>query len=289
MSTSGGRAKELGTFLRTRRGSLTPHQVGLPDTGAPRRVPGLRREEVARLASISTDYYTRIEQGRMPASAPVLESLTRALHLTTDQRTYLLGLAGRPPAEPPAGATSGLGEHNRRLLAQLDASPAVVITAATDVLAWNPLAATLLTDFGRFPEAERNFVWLLFNDPVLRSRYEDWTDAALACVAYLRMHTARRPDDPRLLRLLARMAGHADFQHWWQAREVAVHGSGSKRFRHPLTGGLDLDWDTLTSSTAPDQHIIVWSAAPGSVSERGLRVLAAHAAERTAREPAPAT
>ncbi|MFJ8431230.1 helix-turn-helix domain-containing protein [Kitasatospora sp. NPDC094019] len=281
MSTSGGRPKELGAFLRTRRAELTPRQVGLPSDGAPRRVAGLRRAEVARLASISTDYYTRIEQGRMPASTPVLEALARALRLSPDQRAYLLGLAGRPPAEPPARATAEVTEHNRRLLAQLGTGPALVLTRTMDVLAWNPPAAALFTDFGRHPAQDRNYVWLLFNDPVLRSRYRDWADGARACVAHLRMHTARRPDDARLHRLLARMADHVDFQRWWQACEVAAHATGSKRFRHPAVGDLTLDWDTLTSATAPDQHIVVWTAEPGSVSEHRLHALAAHTTSHT--------
>ncbi|WP_078880640.1 helix-turn-helix domain-containing protein [Kitasatospora purpeofusca] len=286
MSTSGGRPKELGAFLCTRRAELTPQQVGLPSDGTPRRVAGLRRAEVARLASISTDYYTRIEQGRMPASTPVLEALARALRLSPDQRSYLLGLAGRPPAEPPARATAEVTEHNRRLLAQLATGPAVVVTRTMDVLAWNPPAAALLTDFGRHPVRDRNYVWLLFNDPVLRSRYRDWADGARACVAHLRMHTARRPDDPRLHRLLARMADHVEFQRWWQAREVAVHASGNKRFRHPLVGDLTLDWDTLTSATAPDQHIVVWTAEPGSASEHRLHALTARSV--AAAPPGPA-
>ncbi|MFJ4091549.1 helix-turn-helix domain-containing protein [Kitasatospora sp. NPDC089913] len=293
MSTPGSRPKELGAFLRTRRAELTPRQVGLPSDGAPRRVAGLRRAEVARLASISTDYYTRIEQGRMPASTPVLEALARALRLSPDQRAYLLGLAGRPPADPPARATAEVTEHNRRLLAQLATGPALVLTRTMDVLAWNPPAAALLTDFGRHPARDRNYVWLLFNDPVLRSRYRDWADGARACVAHLRMHSARRPDDPRLHRLLARMADHVDFQRWWQAREVAVQASGNKRFRHPLVGDLTLDWDTLTSATAPDQHIVVWTAEPGSASEDRLHALAARggvtASQNPAAPPDPAT
>ncbi len=155
-----------------------------------------------------------------------------------------------------------------------------------DVLAWNPPAAALLTDFGRHPVRDRNYVWLLFNDPVLRSRYRDWADGARACVAHLRMHTARRPDDPRLHRLLARMADHVEFQRWWQAREVAVHASGNKRFRHPLVGDLTLDWDTLTSATAPDQHIVVWTAEPGSASEHRLHALTARSV--AAAPPGPA-
>ncbi|MFB7337066.1 helix-turn-helix domain-containing protein [Streptomyces adustus] len=277
MSTGTGDPRELGVFLKARRADLEPLQVGLPDTGNQRRVAGLRREEVAQLAAISTDYYTRIEQGRMQASVPVLEAVARALRLTGDQRTYLFELAGRVPSEPPARSSRDVTEHCRRLLDQLTESPAVVLSDTMDVLAWNRLAAALLADFAQVPEADRNYVWLLFNDPVLRALYDDWPAGAHACVAYLRMHTARNPNDPRLLSLLARMAPRTDFQHWWQTCEVAVQSTGNKVFHHPIAGTLTLDWDTLTSSTAPDQHIVVWTAEPDSPSHKGLRVLAAAA------------
>ncbi|MGW4321463.1 helix-turn-helix domain-containing protein [Streptomyces sp. NPDC004684] len=287
MSSHGRHPKELGTFLMARRAELEPGQVGLPDTGAQRRVPGLRREEVAELAAISTDYYTRVEQGRMRASGPVLEAIARALRLTGDQRAYLYSLADRAPGGPPAPPERTVPAHTRRLLDQLTASPALVLSDTMDVLAWNGLAAALLTDFGQVPEADRNYVWLLFNDPVLRARYGDWEAGAHACVAYLRMHTARRPDDPRLGALLARMAPHADFQRWWQAREVAVQGTGHKVFHHPVAGTLTLDWDTLTSATVPDQHIVVWTAHPGSPSEHGLHRLAAATERPERQEPSP--
>lgn len=152
--------------------------MGLADTGNQRKVAGLRREEVAELASISTDYYTRVEQGRMQASVPVLEAVAHALRLTGDQRTYLFELAGRAPAEPPARPERAVGAHTRRLLDQLTASPALVLSDAMDVLAWNRLAAALLTDFEQVPETDRNYVWLLFNDPTLRALYDDWESGA---------------------------------------------------------------------------------------------------------------
>ncbi|WP_250403326.1 helix-turn-helix domain-containing protein [Streptomyces cellostaticus] len=275
MSSDNRDPKELGSFLMARRADLEPAQVGLPDTGAPRKVAGLRREEVAELAAISTDYYTRIEQGRMRASAPALEAIARALRLTDDQRTYLYDLVGRAPVDSPARPDRVISMHTRRLLDQLTESPAVVLSDTMDVLGWNRLAAALLVDFGQIPEEDRNYVWLLFNHPALRALYDDWESGAHACVAYLRMHTARCPDDPRLHDLLARMASHSDFDRWWKARDVAVQGTGNKVFHHPVVGTLTLDWATLTSSAVPDQHVVMWTAEPGSSSEKGLRILAA--------------
>lgn len=283
MSGGHGDPKKLGRFLAARRAELDPGRLGLPDTGSQRRVTGLRREEVAQLASISTDYYTRIEQGRMQASDAVLESLAQALRLSDDQRIYLFEVAGRPLIDSRVRRDRAILPHTRRLLDQLTESPAIVLSDAMDVLAWNRLAAALLTDFGQVPEKHRNYVWLLFNDPALRALYDDWHTGAHACVAYLRMHNARRPDDPHLRDLLDRMAVHPDFQRWWHTHEVAVQGTGTKVFHHPVVGTLLLDWDTLTSSTAPDQHVVIWTAEPGSPSEQALRRLAERAATQGAR------
>ncbi|MFI6644927.1 helix-turn-helix domain-containing protein [Streptomyces sp. NPDC050504] len=281
MSSVGKDPKALGTFLKTRRAQLEPAGVGLPDPGTPRRVPGLRREEVAQLAAISTDYYTRIEQGRIQASVPVLDALARALHLTDDQRGYLFELAGRPQAEA-AGAVRerDITPYTRRLLDQLSGVPAVVLSDVLDVLAWNPLAAALITDFGELPEEDRNYVWLVFNDPAMRALYGDWEGGARSCLAYLRMNTSRCPDDPRLQRLVDRLSADPDFRRWWGAHEVAVQGSGNKEFHHPLVGTLVLDWDTLASPVTPGQQVVVWSAVPGSPSEKGLRRLAELTAAR---------
>jgi transcriptional regulator with XRE-family HTH domain len=270
---------ELAAFLRARRSELSPSNVGLPEGGTQRRVAGLRREEVAQLAAISTDYYTRLEQGRMPPSGPVLASLARVLRLDDDQRTYMNELAGSP-TRSRRPATRKVKPYLRRVLDCIDA-PAIVMTPTHDVLAWNPLAAALMVDFGEIPERERNFVRLLFTDPRLRSLYPEWEELARAVVSYLRMEAARTPDDARLAELVGELSiRDAQFRQWWAGTHVAVKRRGTRRYDHSVVGEIVLDWDALTSDAEPDQQLVVYTAEPGSRSEQALRELAAWAAGR---------
>ncbi|MFG2891059.1 helix-turn-helix domain-containing protein [Streptomyces sp. NPDC048248] len=273
---------ELGEFLKARRAELSPRAMGLPDTAGPRRVAGLRREEVARLAAISTDYYTRLEQGRMPASAPVLEAVAQALHLDDDQRRYLFGLAGKETAKPRRRALQKVQPQLRRVLDDLTSTPAIVMGRRMDVIAWNPLAAALVTDFAAVPEKHRNYVRILFTDPAMRTLYADWKGVARTAVAQLRMEAAKYPDDPRLTTLVGELSVQdADFRKWWAAHHVATLSVGTKVLNHPVAGELSLDWDTLTASTDPDQQLVVWTAEVGSATHDGLRILASWAADRS--------
>ncbi|MFJ5110402.1 helix-turn-helix domain-containing protein [Streptomyces sp. NPDC088551] len=271
---------ELGEFLRARRAGLSPRSVGLPDSGSLRRVPGLRREEVAQLAAISTDFYTRLEQGRIQASAPVLAALARVLHLDDDQRDYLFGLAGKDQKQPRRRALQKVQPQLQRLLDDLTATPAIVLGRRMDVLAWNALAAALVTDFGRIPERHRNYVRLVFTDPAMRTLYSDWETVARTCAAQLRMEAATYPDDPRLTELVGELSVQDPrFREWWAAHHVATLSVGTKKLHHPVAGDLTLDWDTLTASTDPDQQLVIWTAEVGSPSHDGLRILASWAAE----------
>src|SRR5438132_6169434 len=191
---------ELSVFLRARRSELSPSDVGIPEGGTQRRVAGLRREEVAQLAAISIDYYTRLEQARIQPSAPVLASLARVLRLDDDQRAYMYELAGTP-AKSRRRAPQKVKPYLKRILERFDA-PAIVMTPTHDILAWNPLAAALMVDFGELPERERNFMRLLFTDPRMRSLYPEWEELARSVVSYIRMEAARKPDDPRLAELV---------------------------------------------------------------------------------------
>jgi transcriptional regulator with XRE-family HTH domain len=273
--------RELGEFLRHRRGELTPAQVGLPERGhTRRRVRGLRREEVAQLAAISTDYYVRIEQGRLAPSQQVLEALVRELRLDGDQRTYVEGLvdqaarAGhrRTPRRP---VRPEVHPHLARLLGQLTDTPAIVFGPRLDILAWNPLAARLLCDFGRVPEAERNYVRMVFTDPVMREVYPEWEDVARTCVEVLRMEAGVSPADPALTSLVGELSvADRQFRVWWAEHRVAHQDFGSKRIAHPDVGDLTLDWDTFRYAGAPEQQLVLWSAEPGTPDAGRLADLA---------------
>ncbi|MCH0556795.1 helix-turn-helix domain-containing protein [Streptomyces sp. MUM 16J] len=279
--TSTPHLNELGEFLKARRAELTPRAVGLPDPGGPRRVSGLRREEVAQLASISTDYYTRLEQGRMPASAPALEAVAEALQLDGDQRRYLFGLAGKETATLRRRTVQKVQPQLRRVLDDLTTTPAIVMGRRMDVIAWNPLASALITDFAAVPEKHRNYLRILFTDPAMRTLYADWRTVARTAVAQLRMEAAKYPDDPRLTGLVGELSvQEADFRKWWAAQHVATLSVGTKVLHHPVAGELSLDWDTLTASTDPDQQLVVWTAEVGSPTYDGLRILASWAADR---------
>lgn len=266
---------ELGTFLKARRAERTPHAAGLAGSGGSRRVAGLRREEVAQLASISTDYYTRIEQGRIRVSGPVLSTLADVLHLDEDQRRYMFELAGKPTSRSTRQSAQQVKAPLQRLLDDLSSTPAIVMGRRMDVLAWNRLAAAMITEFDRLPAPHRNYVRVLFTDPAMRTLYEDWESVARTAVAQLRMEAAKYPDDPRLAVLVGELSlRDAQFAQWWAERNVASLSSGTKTLVHPTVGTLVLDWDTLAETADAEQQLIVWTAEPGSPTHAALRTLA---------------
>src|SRR5256884_1111341 len=269
---------ELGALSRARRCELSPSDVDLSESGRQRRVAGLRREEVAQLAAISTDYYTRLEQGRIGRSGPVLASLRRALRWHDGERTYMYELAGTP-AKSCGRAPQKVKPYLQRLLGRIDA-PAIVMTPTHDILAWNPLAAALMVDFAEIPERERNFMRLLFTDPRMRSLYPEWEELARSVVSYIRMEAARKADDPPLAELVGDLSVRdAQFRPWWAGTHVAVKRRGTRTYDHPVVGEITLEWDALTCDAEPDQQLIVYTPEPGSRSEQALRELARWAAK----------
>lgn len=267
--------RALGDFLKARRARLAPRECGLPEADTARRVAGLRREEVARLAAISVDYYTRLEQGRVRASAPVLATLARALRLDDDQQRYLYELAGRTDDRPRRRRPAQrVRPPMRRLLDQLTHTPALVLGRRLDILAWNPAAAALYTDFAAVPADRRNYLRLMFTDPVIRGMHREWAHDARDAVAALRMEAAADPDDPDLARLVGELTlQDPGFRTWWAEHRVNSAGHGTKHYRHPLVGDLTLDCDTWADPDGTGQRLMVLTAEPGSPSCDALTIL----------------
>lgn len=250
--------------------------AGLPDSAELRRVPGLRREEVARLAAISTDYYTRLEQGRLQASGAVLDVLAQVLRLDGDQREYLLTLAGKTaPPTASGGARQDVQPQMRHLLDDLTLTAGFVIGHNTDLLAWNAMAAALVMDFERVPDEERNYVRLVFTEPAIRVLYRDWEAMARLAVSHLRMDSRRNPRDPRLTALVEELSAlDPQFRLWWTSHDVAARAGGTRLLRHPVVGDLVLERSTFQCAEDPGQQLVAWTAEPGSPTFDALRYLA---------------
>ncbi|MFD0690257.1 helix-turn-helix domain-containing protein [Actinomadura fibrosa] len=250
---------ELRAFLRERRARLRPDDVGLRDDGRRRRVPGLRREEVARLAGVSVDYYVHLEQGRArQVSDSVLDAVARALRLTPDEHAYLKRLAHPEgtAAPKPQRVLDGVAD----VLAALHHRPAYVVGRRTDVLAWNQLAAALFADFTALRPAQRNMARLVFTDPAAPTVYRTWSRKADDVVAYLRFDAARHPGDPALTSLIDELsAASPDFRRRWAAGEVRDKRNGRLTVHHPAVGDLEIRYETLRPAGDPDQALIVWS------------------------------
>lgn len=281
---SGG--SELGGFLRARRAALDPYRAGFPDDGRLRRVPGLRREELAQLAHVSVDYVVRLEQGRTRrVSRSVLDALADALELAPDERAYLFTVADVPqttPARRPSGLR--VDPQLRRLLDGMPDIPAMILHRRMDVLVWNAAAAALLTDFGALPPDRRNLIRLTFLDDTFRSLYADWPRAARECVAVLRNEAGRHPDDPALTALVGELGMRdPDFRTWWSTHQVRGPRQLTKTYHHPVAGTLVLDVQQLSVDTRPDQLLVAYTAAPDSPSHEALRFLLQWSARTTGR------
>lgn len=277
---------ELSDFLRTRRARLQPEDVGLVAYGARRRVPGLRREELAQLAGVSVTYYTRLEQGQsLNASDEVLDALARALRLSPDEHAHLRNIARPGRARPrPADRFERARAGTRQLIAAMREVPAVVVGHRNEVLAWNPLGHALLAGHldpaapdhrGERPNLSR----MLFLDPHTRELYRSWEEEARANVAYLRLSAGRHPDDRELAALVGELSMNSpEFAALWARHPVNDCLFGSKALHHPVVGRLDLAFEAMPLPEGGGHRMLLYSAGPGSADEAALRLLAGAAA-----------
>ncbi|WP_193046714.1 helix-turn-helix transcriptional regulator [Mycolicibacterium baixiangningiae] len=281
---------ELAEFLSARRARLTPDDAGLDGAQVRRRVPGLRREELAQLAGVSVDYYTRLEQGRSrSASADVLDALATALQLTDAERQHLHQLGRpRPGRRTRRPRPQRVDPATLRLLDLMDEvrSPAFVLGRRLDVLAHNRLAGALITEFRELAAPQRNQARFVFLDPHARELYADWRQVAADTVAMLRFDAGRYPDDEKLSTLVGELSIHSEeFRRWWSGHDVQRRTTGSKAYHHPLVGDLTVQYQALSPATDPDQILYVYTTEPGSPSETAMRLLATwHARDE---RPAP--
>ncbi|MBL7488807.1 helix-turn-helix domain-containing protein [Frankia sp. AgB1.9] len=274
---------EVKAFLSSRRARITPAQAGLPTYGRGRRVPGLRRGEVADLAGVSVEYYSRLERGNLAGvSEGVLDALAHALQLDDAERTHLIDLAR---AACPATrtrripATQQIRPSLARILDGMTELPALVNNARLDVLAANPLATALFEPLFTDPTRPANHARFTFLNPRARDFWIDWERAADDNVAMLRLEAGRDPYDKAISDLVGELSTRSEaFRTRWAAHDVRLHRTGLKHFHHPLVGDLHLSYDVMDLPADPGLALVAFSAETGTPTDDALRLLASWAA-----------
>jgi transcriptional regulator with XRE-family HTH domain len=270
---------EIREFLTSRRAKITPEQAGLRTYGGTRRVPGLRREEVALLAGVSVDYYTRLERGNLSGvSETVLEALARALQLDEAERAHLFDLARaasttpRPRRRP---APQRVRPSVQRMLDAMTGAPAFVRNGRMDILAANRLGYALYSELYAGPRRPANTAWFVFLDPRAPGFYLDWEQVANDAVAILRSEAGRNPYDRSLSDLVGELSTQSElFRKLWAAHNVRYHDTGVKRFHHSVVGDLTLSFETMTLTGDSGLTMFAYTADAGSRSEEALNLLA---------------
>ncbi|MFE1292065.1 helix-turn-helix domain-containing protein [Streptomyces sp. NPDC058751] len=278
------RRAELSEFLRSRRARLKPEDVGMPDFGRHRRVPGLRREELAQLAGVSVAYYTRLEQGHgRNVSTEVLDAIARALRLTDAEHNHLTHLAKpKQHKKRQAARPQQVRGSLRQLLDTLDGVPAYITGRRSDVLVWNRMAAAVFGDWSELPPQERNWARMVFLRPEYRDLYVEWEQKAIDIVCLLRMDAGRHPDDPRLAALVGELSVKSeDFRRLWATHDVKEKSHGVKLLRHPLVGELALQFESFRLAGDTELALVTYHAEPGSSSAQALRLLASWGTDAT--------
>lgn len=281
---------EVREFLTTRRAKITPEQAGIPVYGR-RRVPGLRREEVAQLAGLSTDYYTRLERGSLRgASDSALDAVSRALRLDAAEREHLHDLAraarGGAAREPRRRARpQQVRPSIQHMLDSMTTAVAVVLNGTFDIVARNSLGRAFYAPVFDAPARPANLARFCFLDPGAEAFYPDWAEIADTTVALLRAEAGRDPYNRALTDLVGELATRSDaFRARWAAHDVRLHHAGTKRFRHPVVGDLTLGFNSMELPPGPGLILTVYTAEPGSAAEDNLTLLASWAATE---HPAP--
>jgi transcriptional regulator with XRE-family HTH domain len=287
---------DIREFLTSRRAKITPEQAKLPAYGGNRRVAGLRREEVAMLAGVSVDYYTKLERGNFGSvSEGVLEALVRALQLDAAEREHLFHLANATATIRPGGhreASQHVRQAVQRVLDGLADAPAFVRNNRRDLLASNALGRALYSPIyeGTPPGQAVNTVRFLFFDPNARVFFRDWNKAAADVVANLRTEVGRDPHDRLLQELIGDLLTRStEFSTLWASHDVRYHDSGFKSVHHPELGDLDLTFETMDLPADPGQALIVYGSEPASATESSLRLLGSWAATAAMKTRADAT
>jgi transcriptional regulator with XRE-family HTH domain len=281
---------EIREFLTSRRARVTPEQAGLRTFGGMRRVPGLRREEVAILAGVSVDYYTRLERGNVAGvSETVLEALARALRLDDVERAHLFALAraARTSAPRRRRRAQRIRPSVQHMLDAMTGVPAFVRNDRLDVLAANRLGRALYSQHFDSPYQPVNSARFAFLDPRATSFYLDWDRVANDVVAVLHAEAGRDPYDRDLSDLVGELSTRSEtFRALWAAHNVRKHDTGVKRFHHPVVGELSVTYEAMELVADPGLTMFVYTAEPGSKSEEALNVLASWTATLDQPEPA---
>ncbi|WP_435225734.1 helix-turn-helix transcriptional regulator [Streptomyces sp. Tue6028] len=285
LQTSGG--SELGRFLRARRARITPAETGLTVGTGLRRTPGLRREELATLAGISIDYYTRLERGKETRPSPsVIESLARALQLDDAERDHLRTLAaaaGRTAPEPPSPPSRAVRSGVRLLLERLRPSPSYVLSRTSDLLAWNPAGLRLYPGIEEWPAKQRNIARYAFLHPTARELFDDWENSLRGCVARLRAVAGTDPDAPDLAPLVGELLLKSrEFARLWERYDVKGRAYGSKTYHHPEVGTFTLGYQGMHLEGTTGHRLITYYAEQGTPDYDAVVLL-----DLTAHEPAP--
>jgi transcriptional regulator with XRE-family HTH domain len=278
-------------FLTSRRAKISPEAVGLP-AGSNRRVAGLRRSEVATLAGVSVEYYTRLERGAISGASPeILQAISRALNLDDAERAHLFDLAhaASPIARPPKRRNSKSWNPHISLQWALDAvtaGPAFVRNGRMDLLAVNALARAFYKDVYDMPGQPPNLARFTFLDERAHDFHPDWNAAAEVVVSILRTEAGRDPHNKELHDLIGELSTRSqEFRRLWSSHDVRHHGAGAKVFRHPVVGEMTIAYEGLEMAAEPGLTLTIYTAEPGSPSEEAMRLLASWAATESAQEP----